>query len=122
MDIATKITASPPSPSPRPISTDKQGEAGRVATASVRAAPYTRMFAGARAKLPPAHGIGAQPAFPSATNHSLELLVDKGTGEVFARVINNDTGRVIDEMPAKALRHLATQIKELLGRLLDRTA
>ena len=122
MDIATKVAASPPSPSPRPASADGQREAGRAATASLRAAPSSRTTEGAQTKRPPPPDTGAKPDFPSITNHRLELRVDEGTGEVFARVINDDTGRAIEEIPAKELRHLAAQIKELLGRLLDRTA
>jgi len=122
MEIGTKVAASPPSPSPRPASADGRGEAGRVATAPARAAPSSRTPVDAQAKFPPARETGVKSDFSSVANHRLELRVDEDTGEVFARVINGDTGRAIDEIPAKELRHLAAQIKELLGQLLDRTA
>ena len=122
MEIGTKVAASPPSPSARPASADGQGESGRAATAPVRAAANTRTTADAQAKHPPAHDTGVKSDFPSVANHRLELRVDEGTGEVFARVINDDTGREINEIPAKELRHLAAQIKELVGKLLDQTA
>lgn len=52
----------------------------------------------------------------------LELAIDEDTKQVFGRVVDTETGRAVRELPAKELRHMAAQIKEMLGPIVNEVA
>lgn len=59
-----------------------------------------------------------QPVIHSRT----ELTVDKSINRVVARVIDEDTGEEIREVPTKGLRRLYAAIRETLEPLVDESA
>lgn len=59
---------------------------------------------------------------PEKARFRIELAVDQDTHQVFGRVIDTETGRAVRELPAKELRHMAAQIKEMLGPVVNEVA
>jgi len=52
----------------------------------------------------------------------LELSIDEGTNQVFGRIVDAETGQEVRQIPAKELRAMSAQIREMLGHLVDETA
>jgi flagellar protein FlaG len=52
-------------------------------------------------------------------NRRLDFKINEELGQVVVRIINNDTGKVIVELPPEQLQHLHMRIKEMMGILID---
>jgi flagellar protein FlaG len=52
----------------------------------------------------------------------LRLSVDRDLERVVARIIDNDSGEVVREVPPEELVELAKTLRSLMGQLLDRRA
>lgn len=59
---------------------------------------------------------------PKHARFRIELAVDQETHQVYGRVIDAVTGREVRELPAKELRHMAAQIKEMLAPVVNEVA
>ncbi len=59
---------------------------------------------------------------PKHARFRIELAVDQDTHQVYGRVIDAVTGREVRELPAKELRHMAAQIKEMLAPIVNEVA
>ncbi|MEX2644440.1 MAG: flagellar protein FlaG [Acetobacterales bacterium] len=56
---------------------------------------------------------------PDAADKRVELHIDKASGLVFGRVVNEDTGEQLIEIPSKEMRALIARTRETLGPVLN---
>ncbi|MGB8275118.1 MAG: flagellar protein FlaG [Alphaproteobacteria bacterium] len=52
----------------------------------------------------------------------LQLDIDRGTGQVVGRIINAETGKVVNQIPSEEMIRLLARTREFLGTFLDRKA
>ena len=68
----------------------------------------------------------AAAALPSdalrAIGTRLSVDVDKPTGRVIGRIVDSNTGAVVSQVPSKEMIRLWEMTREMLGKLLDKTA
>jgi uncharacterized FlaG/YvyC family protein len=57
----------------------------------------------------------------TAMNH-MELDIDGPTGRFIGRIVESQTGAVVAQVPSEALIRLFEKTRELVGKLLDKTA
>ena len=58
---------------------------------------------------------------PEVTRLRLELRSDDETKQVFGRIVDQDTGEEIRQIPAESIRRLQAITRELFGDLVDET-
>ena len=57
----------------------------------------------------------------SAFNRRLKFVIDHESKEILIKVIDNETDKVIKELPPEELKRLHSRIRETIGFLFDRT-
>ncbi len=65
---------------------------------------------------------GRKVAKAEVTPNRLELLIDEATNEVFARLVDPETGKAVREIPVKELRHMKADLEKLLTLAVDEIA
>ena len=55
-----------------------------------------------------------------AFNRRLKFVIDENSNEVIVKVIDNETDKVIRELPPEELQRLHSRIQETIGFLFDR--
>ena len=61
----------------------------------------------------------AMDSYVRSIQRELKIQVHEGTGNIMVRVISEDSGKVIREIPPKELLDLAARMEELAGTLFD---
>ncbi|MCL2277710.1 MAG: flagellar protein FlaG [Treponema sp.] len=56
------------------------------------------------------------------SNKKLRFVVDQGSNQVIVKVIDKDTDKVIKELPPEELQRLHSNLKEVIGLLLNEMA
>ena len=59
---------------------------------------------------------------PDAENKRVELHIDDASGTVFGRVVDEQTGEPLVEIPSKEMRALIARTQETLGLLVNASA
>ena len=57
-----------------------------------------------------------------AFNRRLSFSFNEKLGQVVVKVIDNDTDKVVREIPPAELQHVYEQIREVIGLLFDKSA
>jgi flagellar protein FlaG len=64
----------------------------------------------------------AMDRYVRSMQNELEIKVDDESGKIVVKVISNDTGEVIREIPSEEMLKLAAKMEEMAGLLLRATA
>jgi flagellar protein FlaG len=118
LDVSPVQTNSPPSAdsAKRPPSVSNQAAADSAATAKAAAA----MAASTPAELRTA--IHDLQRVSEAFNRRLSFSINEKLGQVVVKVIDNDTDKVVREIPPTELQHVYERIREAIGLLFDKSA
>jgi flagellar protein FlaG len=60
--------------------------------------------------------------FVESNNRSLKIQVHQGTGDIIVKVVSEQDGSVIREIPPEKLRNLVANLEEFSGALFDKKA
>ena len=108
MDIKAIIPTIPTAPASTPAPAPKSPHA------------VERNLQGASGATAQASGEAAQG--PQITHTHAELAFDEALNRVVGRIVNEQTGETIHEIPSEQLKALYTKMREQLGSLVDGTA
>ncbi len=109
MDIKAIIPTIPTAPAPKPAPEAKPPHAAERNLQGVSGAPAE------------ASGEAPQEG-PQITHTHAELAFDETLNRVVGRIVNEQTGETVHEMPPEQLKALYTKMREDLGSLVDGTA
>ncbi len=108
MDIKAIIPTIPTAPAPKPAPEAKPPQAAERTLQGV---------SGASAQASDAAAEG-----PHIVHTHAELSFDETINRVVGRIVNEQTGETVHEMPPEQLKALYTKMREALGSLIDGTA
>jgi uncharacterized FlaG/YvyC family protein len=66
--------------------------------------------------------IGDLQRVSEAFNRRLSFSLNEKLGQVVVKVIDNDTDKVVSEIPPTELQHVYERIREVIGLLFDKSA